>query len=326
MPTLLEFLRKINIRASLALEEPLSLHTSFRIGGPAELFVEPESGEELGRLAAAARAEGLPLTVLGGGANVLVGDRGIRGLVVGTRKLEGLRIEALPDGGLRLRAGAGLSMSRLGEFLLARGLGVPPRTGAGGGERGQGIANFYAMPGSLGGSVYMNARCYEVELSELLESVSFLDAEGRLRELEAGQATWAYKSSPFQPGGREAGALILEASFRLAPAEPEALRSTMVARLRDREAKGHFRLPSAGSMFKNDRSLGRPTGAILDELGFRGRRIGDAMVSPWHANIFVNAGRARAAEVLALVELAREECLARLGARIEPEVLFIGEN
>jgi UDP-N-acetylmuramate dehydrogenase len=99
----------------------------------------------------------------------------------------------------------------------------------------------------------------------------------------------------------------------------------MRERRADREAKGHFRLPSAGSVFKNDRSLGAPTGKLLDGLGLRGRRIGDAMVSEWHANIFVNAGRASAADMRALIELARREARERLGAELESEVLTVGE-
>jgi len=312
MPTLLEFLRKINIRATLAMDEPMARHTTFRIGGPADALVAPESASDFGILASEAISEGLPLTILGGGANILAGDLGLRGLVVETRLLGRVVFEKAENGSIRLRAGAGLPISRLCEAALAAGV--------------AGLENFYAMPGSLGGSVFMNARCYDLEMADLLESVSILDRLGRSRTVPVDRREWSYKCSPFQPGKAEEGAVVLEASFLLGPGDPSAIRRTMLARLADRESKGHFRLPSAGSMFKNDRRLGRPTGAILDELGFRGRRIGDAMVSPWHANIFVNAGRATARDMLALVDLAREEAFRKLGARIEPEVLFVGEN
>ena len=311
MPTLLEFLRKINIRASIAVDEPMSAHTSFRIGGPADLLVAPETLADLGKLVESARVEGLALTILGGGANILVGDRGIRGIVVETRRLAGIEFEELGEGAVRLRAGAGISFSRLCEAALAQGVG--------------GLENFYAMPGSLGGAVFMNARCYEVEISDRLETATILDAQGRLRNLPLDRRAWSYKHSPFQAGGEEAGSFILGASFVLSSADRHSTGAAMRMRRADREAKGHFRLPSAGSMFKNDRGLGRPTGAILDELGFKGKRIGDAMVSPWHANIFVNAGRASAHDMLALVDLAREEVSRRLGLSIEAEVLFVGE-
>jgi UDP-N-acetylmuramate dehydrogenase len=308
----LEFLRKINIEASIALDEPMSAHTTLRIGGPADALVAPASVESLALLVAAARAEGLPLFFLGGGANILVGDRGIRGFVVDLRFLDGLRFEDASSGRTRVRAGAGMSMGRLCELCLSRGL--------------SGLETFYGMPGRLGGSVYMNARCYEVEMSERLAEVDYLDAAGTPRTMRVVPGDWSYKRSPFQRGGSLENSLILGASFDLAAAETPPLLATMLEKRGDREAKGHYRLPSAGSFFKNDRRLGRPTGRILDELGFRGRRVGDAMVSDWHANIFVNAGRARAADMLALVELAKEAIHRATGVEIEAEVLFIGEN
>ena len=263
-------------------------------------------------LVSAARAEGLPLFFLGGGANLLVGDRGIRGLVVDLRRLDALRLEPLPDGRTRIEAGAGTVMARLCEAALEAGL--------------AGLERFYGMPGSLGGSVCMNARCYEVELAEILERVDYLDTLGAEASLAPRAGDWSYKRSPFQAGGSAAGALVLGASFALEQGSVAGLGAVMREKRADREAKGHYRLPSAGSVFKNDRSLGRPTGRILDELGLRGRRIGDALVSDWHANIFVNAGRARAADMLALIELARNEAARRAGVALEPEVLFVGEN
>jgi UDP-N-acetylmuramate dehydrogenase len=203
------------------------------------------------------------------------------------------------------------------------------------------------MPGSVGGAVYMNARCYEREMSQVLAWVESVDDSGRAsrRAVAAGPgpagpeapAGWSYKRSPYQPGGAAgagaagaaaAGELILEAGFRLTrldDAGAARAAATMRARRADREAKGHYRLPSAGSVFKNDRSLGSPTGKLLDGLGLRGRSIGGAMVSPWHANIFVNSGGATAADMLALIELAREEARKRLGAELEREVLMVGE-
>lgn len=325
MPTLLEFLRKINIRASIALDEPLARHTSFGIGGPADALVEPTDPADFALLVSEAREEGIPLTILGGGANVLVSDKGLRGIVVTTRGLRGIEFQDAGGGFARLRAGSGAAVSAILEVLLARGLGTARRKEAAPGE-GRSLADFYGMPGSLGGSVFMNARCYDIEMADVLESVDYVDRGGREGRLEPEPGEWAYKDSPFRPGRRLAGAAIVGASFMLAPADRIGTRERMLGRRRDRETKGHYRLPSAGSMFKNDRALGRPTGAILDELGFRGRRIGDAMVSPWHANIFVNAGRATARDMLALVDLARTEVRERLGAAIEAEVLFLGER
>jgi UDP-N-acetylmuramate dehydrogenase len=315
MPTLREFVQKINIRAEIAWEEPLSRHTSFRIGGPAEALVKPLDPDSAVRLLAGARAEGLPLFVLGGGANILVGDRGLRGIVMDTAGLRSVRMAGEGPDRL-LAAGAGLSMDELCLEALTRGLG--------------GLEDFAGMPGTVGGAVWMNARCYEVQMSQVLSWVGATDSQGQAsrRPVAEGLPGWGYKASPYQPGGAAEGELILEAAFGLRPlADGEAARVAGVMRQRrgDREAKGHYRLPSAGSVFKNDRSLGAPTGVLLDRLGLRGRRVGDALVSPWHANIFVNAGAATAADMRELIELAQREARERLGAELQPEVLMVGD-
>lgn len=314
MPTLRDFLEKINIRADLAWEEPLAGHTSFRLGGPAELLVRPADEESAIALVRAAREEGIPLFVLGGGANLLVGDRGIRGIVLDTGSLRGLRLEepsGSEGGACLLSAGAGLPVDELCLEALCLGLG--------------GLQDFAGLPGSVGGAAYMNARCYEREISQVLERLRYLAPSGELVERAVLPGEWDYKRSPFQPGGAAAGALVLEAAFRLESAESAEIAATMRARRADREAKGHYRLPSAGSVFKNDRRLGAPTGKLLDGLGFRGRAIGGAAVSAWHANIFVNSGGATAADMRKLIELAQREARERLGAELEPEVLLVGD-
>jgi UDP-N-acetylmuramate dehydrogenase len=303
----------------------MSEHTTFGIGGPADALVRPADAESAAVLLAAARAEGVEILALGGGANILVGDKGVRGIVMDTSGLRGARLEptAEAESAALLVAGAGLSVDELCLEALARGLG--------------GLEDFFGMPGTVGGAVYMNARCYEREMSQVLAWVESADAGGRARRLGVGEGAegWGYKRSPYQAGAAgasgaasAAGELILEAAFRLTRLEDAgAARAAAAMRSRraDREAKGHYRLPSAGSVFKNDRRLGSPTGKLLDGLGLRGRRIGGAMVSPWHANIFVNAGGATAADMRALIELARDEARKALGAELECEVLMVGE-
>ncbi len=339
----------------------MSEHTSFGIGGPADALARPADAESAAALLAAARAEGLPIFVLGGGANILVGDRGIRGIVMDMGGLRAARVErpegagggrsrglggAAPGATELLVAGAGLSVDELCLEALARGLG--------------GLEDFFGMPGTVGGAVYMNARCYDREMSQVLAWVGSTrgheaaDGSGRVtrRAVDASRPVgaaapcaapgWAYKRSPYQPGGAAgaapgaagaapgaaAGELILEAAFRLtrlADAGAALAAAAMRGRRADREAKGHYRLPSAGSVFKNDRRLGAPTGRLLDGLGLRGKSIGGALVSPWHANIFVNSGGATAADMRALIELARSEARRELGAELEPEVLMVGE-
>jgi UDP-N-acetylmuramate dehydrogenase len=350
--TLRDFIEKINIRAKVTWNEPMSRHTTFGIGGPADALVRPADAESAARLLSAARAEGVGLFVLGGGANVLVGDKGIRGIVMDTGALRSARVEAAsgeapaPAGAREaiLVAGAGLAIDELCLEALALGLG--------------GLEDFYGMPGSVGGAVYMNARCYEREMSQVLawvastpgvettRGVETTDGEGRAARRTVGAGPggtaagegWGYKRSPYQiggaaagggaPPGEAAGELVLEAGFRLTRLDDDGAAraaAAMRARRADREAKGHYRLPSAGSVFKNDRSLGAPTGKLLDGLGLRGRSIGGAMVSPWHANIFVNSGGATASDMRALIDLARDEARKALGAELESEVLMVGE-
>jgi UDP-N-acetylmuramate dehydrogenase len=270
----------------------------------------------------AAQKEDIPLFVLGGGANLLVGDKGIRGIVMETSGLNSARVER-GEGSDMLVAGAGLPIDELCLDALASGLG--------------GLEDFFGMPGTVGGAAFMNARCYEREMSDALVWVDSADAQGRITRrpvtpsgtvVTTGSADWAYKRSPYQSGGIAAGELILEAGFRLTRLSDEgaaAAAAVMRDRRADREAKGHYRLPSAGSVFKNDRSLGAPTGKLLDSIGMRGRRIGAAMVSSWHANIFVNEGGATAADMRKLIELSQREVLEKLGAKLESEVLMIGE-
>ncbi|MCE1195889.1 UDP-N-acetylmuramate dehydrogenase [bacterium] len=285
----------------------MSAHTTFRIGGPADFFVEVASAAELGALVSAFGAADIPWFALGGGANLLVGDRGIRGVVLDLSSLAWARRD-----GDKLRAGAGLSVDELCLQALA--------------DEQAGLENFYGMPGTLGGALFMNARCYEKDFSETVESIDIISpATGERREARPSPSQWGYKRSPFQPGGEWEGWLIAGATLALKRGDAEGIAATMRARRLDRAAKGHYRLPSAGSMFKNNRDFGKPTGAILDGLGLRGARIGDAGVSPWHANIFVNLGRASAADMRALIEKAQAMAREAYGFALEPEVLFVGE-
>lgn len=286
--------------------EPMAAHTTFKIGGPADLFIKPGSTAELSRLLSFLAAEGIPRFILGGGANILVGDKGIRGAVLDLADLAWAQAS-----GASIKAGAGLSVDRLCEEALSQEL--------------EGLENFYGMPGSLGGAVYMNARCYEKDFSETIDAVTLVSASGEIAAIHPEPGQWAYKKSPFQPGGRWESWIIADATFCLRRGKAENIAGIMRSRKLDRMAKGHYRLPSAGSVFKNDRSFGRPTGVILDSLGLKGTRIGDAAISAWHANIFVNEGKATAAEMRALIEKAMTMAFTAYKFKLEPEVLFVGE-
>jgi UDP-N-acetylmuramate dehydrogenase len=307
MPTVREFLEKIKFAGPARYDEPMAGRTTFRIGGPADAVAEPRTRESLAALLSAARAEGLPVFLLGGGANLLVRDGGIRGLVISTRGLAGLR---LTEAGAE--AEAGVPVTDLVSEAAEAGL--------------SGLEFAAGLPGSVGGAVYMNARCYEREFADVLTRVDYLDPRGRFGSMVPDRGEWAYKRTPFMPGGRLTGSVVLGAEFRMTPGDRAAIRAWMRELEADRAAKGHFDFPCAGSVFKNDRRFGRPTGKILDELGFRGRTLGSAAVSEKHANIFVNPGAATAADMIALIETARREARERFGYELEPEVVIVGED
>jgi UDP-N-acetylmuramate dehydrogenase len=295
--------------------EPMSLHTSFKTGGPAEMYAEPENPESLLCLLQEARRGEYPVFILGGGANLLVADKGIRGLVIGARRLRGCKIEKT-GGAYRLKTGAGLPVSEAAATAADAGL--------------AGLEFIYAMPGSAGGAVWMNARCYGASVSEVLESVSFieprsLNVQTKGREDERFMAAFTYKKSPFQPGETLEGAVILETVFRLRPGDKTELGNAMRKIEEDRRAKGHFLAPSAGSIFKNNRAFAAPTGEILDKLGFRNFALGGARVSPLHANIIINEGRASSADIRALIETMQTRAARELGFQLEPEIVFAGE-
>ncbi len=298
-----EIAAKINPQAAPRLDEPMASHTWFAIGGPADLYATPRNIQQLREIYALALEHGIPRFFLGGGANILVADRGIRGLVIDLGRLEGIEVD-----GERVTAAAGVPMSDLAERASAAGLG--------------GLESFYAMPGHVGGSVWMNARCYERSLSDCLESVRLLTPDLAVETVARAAGDWDYKRSPFQ--SREG--IIVGATFRLAAgADPQRLRERMREIRLDRQRKGHFAYPCAGSVFKNNRSFGMPSGALIDRLGFRGRRRGGAMVSELHANIIVNTGGATAADVDGLAREIEDKVKAEHGFALEREVLLIGQ-
>ena len=302
MTTVRELAARIKIAGALRFGEPLADHTSFRIGGPADLYAAPSSVEELTLILAETARAGLPCFILGGGTNLLVSDRGIRGVVVDLTALDGVQSD-----GTLLSALGGTQVSAVSEAALRQGL--------------AGLEFAYSLPGTVGGAVWMNARCFEREVSDVVEFVDYLDADLVTRRHAIDRSQWRYKVSPFQ----SMRGVILRAGFRLAAGETRAIETRMKGHRADRESKGHFLYPCAGSVFKNNRAFGAPTGQIIDSLGLKGRAIGGAQVAPYHGNIVINTGGATARDVLSLIELMEEEALRARGFRLEREVILAGD-
>ena len=309
-------------------DEPMSAHTTFRIGGPADCFAEPSSVSQLVALIEFFSSAGCPVSVVGGGSNLLVADRGIRGAVISTNALVGVSLDDSAEFGdspgraaVVVRAASGTPMDDLVSWCADRSL--------------AGLERFSALPGSVGGAVFMNARCYERAVSDAFRGAECLVFGSRGCTLERhgmNPGEWDYKKSPFQ--GRtgpdptvlsEGSSIVVSAFFSLSAGNRDELRREMERCAADREAKGHFRFPSAGSMFKNDRAFGKPSGKIIDEAGLRGFSVGKARVAPWHGNIVVNEGGATADDVRILVEEIRRRVLEATGFELESEVVFAGD-
>lgn len=290
---------------SVVTDLPLAPFTNFRCGGNADIAVFPSNFSECRKCWCYCRRFELPVTVLGGGANVLVADDGIAGVVLFLERLQ--KWFCSPDG--CCTAQAGVSISQLAWSTASSGL--------------QGLEFFFAMPGSLGGALFMNARCYGGEIAPLVSWHLYLDHDGNLTREQPTAAQWAYKKSPYQ----ERSGILLAAGLRLRKGTTLALQQQMLSYRNDRWQKGHYRFANAGSFFKNNRSFGVPTGKLISDAGLCGLRSreGRAMVAPWHGNILANLGGATATEIRQLAGLVKDRVLQQYGFLLEEEVCFIGK-
>ncbi len=302
MDNLRNILKKINTKGKIVFNEPMSLHTTFKTGGPADVFCSPADTNELVQILKAAESCETPHFILGGGANILVSDAGFNGIVIETAGLNRIEFKE----GLQVACGCGVLIDDAAEAALKEGL--------------SGFDAFYGMPGTIGGAVWMNARCYGLSVSDILLSVKYLDETRKTRILNAAPESFGYKKSPFQ----NRDYVILEAEFLLSRKDKKIISATMLENRTDRERKGHYSGPSAGSVFKNNRAFGKPSGAIIDSLGLRGTRIGDAEISAEHANIFINRGNATSADIHKLIKLCTAKVKDAYGFDLEPEIQFIG--
>lgn len=282
--------------------EPLSNHTSLRIGGPAEWFAEPSTIDELVHVLQVAHGRGLPVLVLGGGTNCLVADRGVRGVVVHLGK--GFRhIELLP--GLyteeaRVRCGAAVTTQRVVTMAAQQGWGA--------------LEALAGLPGQIGGAIAMNAQ----NIGQFVEQVTIVSLTGQRQDVRRQEIEFSYRSARLRPG------IVVEAVLRFPRVPAEQSADPIQQALCRRNATQEVRLPSAGCAFKNP--PGQSAGRLIDEAGLKGARIGDAMISWRHANFIVNVGQATCDEVVSLMEHVRRHVARRTGVVLEPEVRVMGER
>ncbi len=306
MYTIREIAEKCNADSryagSVLCDEPLFARTTMRVGGNAALLLEPSDEPSLLFALDMLRENGVPYVMLGGGSNVIVSDAGYDGAVVCTRRLNGV---SFADGVLTCGAGAAW-----GSVLS-----VCREHDAGG------LECFSGLSGTVGGAVCMNASCFGLAACDRLVSVRSVAAAGgsistytMTDEKRAGD--WAYKSSPFQND-----CVVLSAQFSLVRGFDAEKAAACVA---SRKEKGHFRAPSAGSVFKNDAANGIVAGKLIDECGLKGLQVGGARVADWHGNIIVNTGDATAQDVHDLVRLVQKIVGERKGIMLTCEIIFVG--
>ena len=278
--------------------EPMSAHTSFRTGGPADLFAEPETEAELISLAALLRHAGARYFILGNGTNLLFDDAGYRGTVIKTAGLDKMSRD-----GNTVTAGAGVTLARLAVF--ARDVSL------------SGLEFAHGIPGSFGGGIVMNAGAYGGELRDAVTSVRCLGADGSIVEHTGEENGFAYRASRYQ----QSGETVLGARLRLTPGDRDAVTAKMAELMARRAASQPLDKPSAGSTFK--RPAQGYAAALIDEAGLKGYAIGGAQVSEKHAGFVINRGGATSADILALMDHIRETVLRRSGIELEPEVRII---
>jgi len=301
MTQLIEALSAIAGSHQILENEPMSRHTTFRVGGPADVLFLPESETQLVQAISIADELRVPCVMIGNGSNLVVRDGGIRGLVIAL----GEGMAAITRAGNVVTAQAGASLARVAAYAQASGL--------------SGLEFASGIPGTLGGGCAMNAGAYGGQLSDVLIDARVL-LNGEVRTLAADEMQMGYRTSlPLREGG-----IVISARFALKPDAPEAIAARMRELNARRRDKQPLSFPSAGSTFK--RPEGHFAGALIEQAGLKGRSVGGAQVSEKHAGFIVNTGRATASDILALIGIVQGEVQARFGVRLETEVRILGED
>lgn len=283
-------------------EEYLRHHTTFKIGGPADLFVEPTTMAELSFALRTIHEFDVPVTIIGCGSNILVKDGGIRGAVVSVRHMT--QIMDCNDNVLCI--GSGYMLKDASEFAWENGL--------------TGLEFAIGIPGTLGGAVFMNAGAYDGEMSHVVTAVRAVDFQGNIKEYDASHLDFGYRHSVFHDNHEVIGEVIMT----LKPGDKNVIKARMDELTEKRESKQPLEFASAGSTFK--RPPGYFAGTLIEQTGLKGLSVGDAQVSHKHAGFVINTGSASAKDVLDLIAEVQRRVYDQHGVHLEPEVRMIGED
>lgn len=297
------------MKGELKKNEPLSRHTSFGIGGPADVFACPVDRDDLIALLKEIKKHGQKYFILGGGTNLLVKDGGFRGVVISLERMDTIKIEreyrSVGGSFAVVSAEAGSPLTRLHAFALEQGF--------------TGLEFATGIPGTIGGAVCMNAGTAVGEMGDIIESVTFISPDGQLVTLGREEMGFGYRTSNIREGQ-----LVVEAKVILRRDDKEKIRARVRELQEKRKERQPWGLKNAGSIFKNPHE--ESAGKLIETAKLKGRSVGDAQVSDKHANFIVNLGKATAKDVLALMEIVKQAVLETHGVRLEPEIKIIGED
>ena len=282
-------------------EEPMKKHTTFRVGGNADYFVMPQNGEEVKNIVALCKEAQMPYYILGNGSNLLVGDKGYRGVIIQIYKeMNGIEVE-----GDKVKAQAGALLSRVGTAALEAEL--------------TGFEFAAGIPGTVGGAVVMNAGAYGGEMKDIIANATVLTQDGDIITINKEDLELGYRTSVIA----KMGYVVLEAEYQLQKGDKEVIRARMDELKLQRVTKQPLEYPSAGSTFK--RPEGYFAGKLIQDAGLRGFRVGGAQVSEKHCGFVINKDQATAADIQGLMQQVSDKVMQEFGVKLEPEVKTLGE-
>jgi UDP-N-acetylmuramate dehydrogenase len=298
-----------NFKGEVKRGEPLSDHTSYAIGGPVDVLAYPADEEDLRLLLQAIQKQKQPFFILGGGTNLLVRDGGFRGVMINLQRMHAIKIEreyrSIGGSFAVVYAEAGAFLAKLLSFAVEHGL--------------TDLEFAAGIPGTVGGAVCMNAGTALGEMGDIIESVTLISPEGELLNRSAAEMGFSYRTSSVPDGH-----VVLSVRVALRRDEKEQVQARIKELLDKRKPRQPWGTQNAGSVFKNPQD--ESAGKLIEHAGLKGRKVGDAQVSEKHGNFIVNTGKAKAADVLELMEIVKSKVLEVHGVRLEPEIKIIGED
>jgi UDP-N-acetylmuramate dehydrogenase len=287
------------IKGKISAYEPMSRHTTWRIGGPADLFLQPEDWKDIEKALNFANDQEIPVTIIGGGSNLLIDDKGIRGLVIKTTGLN--KLEFFND---KVKVGAGMGLPLLAIKSGQNGL--------------TGLEFAASIPGTVGGAVLMNAGAHGGAMEQVVEQVTVMDRLGKIHTFKKEELDFKYRSSKL----KGLPYIVLEVLIKLSWGEREDILKKISSHKMFRNERQPLKYPNAGSVFKNP--PGDSAGRLIEQVGAKGWQVGKAQVSEQHANFIVNLGGATSKDILNLMDLIQKAVKKEYGVTLEPEIIFLG--